>query len=74
MGEVAKMLKYLILAALIIGSIFLIISHVPTPSLKPGDKAPDFTLKDQHGKEHSLSDYKGKNLLIFFYPIDNSPT
>ncbi len=41
--------------------------------LKIGDKAPDFTLPDQGGKEHSLSDYKGKWVLIYFYPKDNTP-
>ncbi len=38
-----------------------------------GDKAPAFSLKDQTGKTHSLSDYKGKYVLIYFYPKDNTP-
>lgn len=41
--------------------------------LKEGDKAPDFILPDQEGKEHSLSDYKGKWVLVYFYPKDNTP-
>jgi len=41
--------------------------------LNAGDKAPDFTLKDQDGKEHSLSDYKGKRVLLYFYPKDDTP-
>lgn len=43
-------------------------------SLKPGDKAPDFKAKDQHGKTISLSDLKGKNIVLYFYPKDNTPT
>ena len=38
--------------------------------LKKGDKAPDFTLADQQGSLHSLEDYKGDWLLIYFYPKD----
>lgn len=36
--------------------------------LKPGDKAPSFTLKDQEGKLVKLSDFKGKKLILYFYP------
>ncbi len=35
--------------------------------------APDFTLPDQNGKEHSLSDYKGTWVLLYFYPKDDTP-
>jgi len=38
--------------------------------LKKGDKASDFKLADQNGKVHSLMDYKGSWLLIYFYPKD----
>lgn len=38
-----------------------------------GDTAPDFTLTDQNGKVHSLSTEKGKWVLIYFYPRDNTP-
>ena len=37
-------------------------------SLKIGDKAPNFTSVDQDGNAISLSDYKGKKLVLFFYP------
>ncbi len=40
--------------------------------LEIGTKAPDFTLPDQNGKEHSLSDYKGKKVILYFYPKDNT--
>ena len=42
--------------------------------LKIGDKAPDFSGTDQNGKTHSLADYKGKKLVVFFYPQANTPT
>ncbi|MBS1519967.1 MAG: thioredoxin-dependent thiol peroxidase [Bacteroidetes bacterium] len=41
---------------------------------KEGEKAPDFTAKDQNGNTVSLSDFKGKNVILYFYPQDNTPT
>jgi peroxiredoxin (alkyl hydroperoxide reductase subunit C) len=38
-----------------------------------GQPAPDFKLKDQDGEEVSLSDYKGRKVLLVFYPLDFSP-
>src|SRR3989344_8948318 len=38
--------------------------------LKQGDRAPDFELPDQDGKLHRLSDYKGKKVVLYFYPKD----
>lgn len=35
--------------------------------------APDFTLEDQDGKAHTLSQYKGKYVLVYFYPKDDTP-
>ncbi|MDF2453648.1 MAG: nth [Bacteroidota bacterium] len=43
-------------------------------SLKPGDKAPSFSAKDQNGKMISSKDLKGKNVVLYFYPKDNTPT
>jgi len=42
--------------------------------LKEGDIAPDFTAKDQNGKTVSLSDFRGKKVILYFYPQDNTPT
>ncbi|SDD64478.1 peroxiredoxin Q/BCP [Mucilaginibacter pineti] len=42
-------------------------------TLKDGDKAPEFTANDQNGKTVSLSDYKGKNVILYFYPKDDTP-
>ena len=41
--------------------------------IDPGKKAPAFTLKDQHGKAHKLSDYAGKSVILYFYPKDDTP-
>ena len=40
--------------------------------LTVGTKAPDFTLPDQNGIMHSLSEYSGKKVLLYFYPKDNT--
>ncbi|WP_010523498.1 thioredoxin-dependent thiol peroxidase [Aquimarina agarivorans] len=42
-------------------------------TLKSGDAAPNFTGVDQDGIEHSLYDYKGKKLIVFFYPKASTP-
>jgi peroxiredoxin Q/BCP len=42
--------------------------------LKEGDIAPDFTAKDQNGNTVSLSDFRGKSVILYFYPKDNTPT
>ncbi len=41
--------------------------------LKVGDKAPEFKGKDQNGNDISLKDFKGKKVVIYFYPKDNTP-
>ncbi len=41
--------------------------------LNVGDRAPDFTGKDQNGNSIKLSDYKGKKVVLYFYPKDNTP-
>jgi peroxiredoxin Q/BCP len=41
--------------------------------LKPGDKAPDFTLISDEGKEISLAGFKGKRVLLYFYPRASTP-
>ncbi|HTQ27566.1 MAG TPA: thioredoxin-dependent thiol peroxidase [Puia sp.] len=42
--------------------------------LKAGDKAPEFTATNQHGKKISLSDFKGRKVVLYFYPEDDTPT
>jgi peroxiredoxin Q/BCP len=43
------------------------------PQLKPGDKAPGFSVLDQHGNTVRLSDFTGQKVLVYFYPKANTP-
>ena len=43
-------------------------------TLKEGDKAPAFQAKDQNGKKVSLGEFKGKKVVLYFYPEDDTPT
>ena len=43
------------------------------PLIDPGKKAPAFSLPDQSGKTHSLSDYAGRPVVLYFYPKDDTP-
>ncbi|WP_353777567.1 thioredoxin-dependent thiol peroxidase [Winogradskyella sp. 3972H.M.0a.05] len=43
-------------------------------TLKAGDKAPDFIALDEQGNTIKMADYKGKKLVVFFYPAANTPT
>jgi thioredoxin-dependent peroxiredoxin len=43
------------------------------PLIEPGTKAPAFSLKDQHGHTHRLSDYAGRPVILYFYPKDDTP-
>ncbi len=38
-----------------------------------GTKAPDFSLQDQNGETHTIKQYKGKKILLYFYPKDDTP-
>ena len=42
-------------------------------TLKAGEKVPEFTSRDQDGNQINLSNYKGKKLVVFFYPKANTP-
>jgi len=44
-----------------------------TPALTIGGKAPDFALPDENGKIQRLSDYRGRTVVIMFYPKDFTP-
>jgi peroxiredoxin Q/BCP len=45
----------------------------PTPRLAVGDKAPAFTLSDADGKTVKLSDFKGRKVVVYFYPAASTP-
>lgn len=42
-------------------------------TISAGEPAPDFTLADEGGRMHSLSDYRGKPVVLYFYPKDDTP-
>ncbi|MFE4833648.1 thioredoxin-dependent thiol peroxidase [Arthrobacter sp. NPDC056691] len=44
-----------------------------TTKLQPGTQAPDFTLLDAEGKQTALADYRGKNVIVYFYPEAATP-
>lgn len=46
---------------------------IKTPSLVIGEKAPEFTLEDQNGKKISLKDFRGKKVVVYFYPKAMTP-
>lgn len=48
-------------------------SVIKSDTLKPGDMAPDFTLMDQNGNSVSLHDYRGMNVVVYFYPRAMTP-
>ncbi|MFC1784077.1 peroxiredoxin [Candidatus Neomarinimicrobiota bacterium] len=60
--------KVLIIITIIIG-----ITMAKNNELKIGDSAPDFTLQDQNKQDHTLSDYFGKKIVVYFYPKDDTP-
>ena len=43
-------------------------------TLQAGDKAPSFSFQNQEGKTFKLSDFKGKKVVLYFYPEDDTPT
>lgn len=67
-----KRLPLWIIALLLTKRLLLFMVNYYT-SLKSGDKAPDFSGIDQFGNLVSLKSFKGKKLVIFFYPKDNTP-
>lgn len=47
--------------------------NLTTMNLRPGDAAPNFTAFNQYGESVSLSDFRGKKVVIYFYPKDDTP-
>lgn len=67
-------MKWLILFGLIASLALLLARMAHAGELpKAGEAAPDFSLPDQNGVRHSLRDYAGKWLVLYFYPKDDTP-
>jgi peroxiredoxin Q/BCP len=67
MGDKMKSLKSLMLLISLVGVI------MAGEKLNKGDTAPDFEMQDGQGKLHRLADYKGKTVVLYFYPKDDTP-
>jgi peroxiredoxin Q/BCP len=57
----------------LLGTLGLAVLFLGLAALKPGENAPDFSAKNQNGKEIRLADLKGKYVLLYFYPKDDTP-
>ena len=64
-------LKSIITAAIV--AVFLITSSPSIATPKVGEKAPNFSLQDQDNITHTLSDYEGQWIVLYFYPKDDTP-
>ena len=58
--------------SIIISTTLLLGSHT-LEAIKVGDMAPDFVLKDQDGKIHKLSDYRGQRVIVYYFPKADTP-
>lgn len=68
-----KSLIFLILLMSFMLSMTLFGKNEDKRELKVGDKAPDFSLKDDSGKVRTLSDFEGKRVVVYFYPKNDTP-
>jgi peroxiredoxin Q/BCP len=57
----------------IVSLIVLAVAAAASASPQAGDSAPQFRLQDQHGEWHSLEDYRGRWIALYFYPKDDTP-
>ena len=57
----------------IIISTTLLLGNRTLETIKVCDKAPDFVLKDQDGKVHKLSDYRGQRVIVYYFPKADTP-
>src|SRR6185436_10876008 len=61
------------LAAALLAVPASVFAQAPATAPAAGTAAPDFKLQDQKGEWHTLSQYKGKWVVLYFYPKDNTP-
>ena len=68
-------MKWIILIVVIVVLAALYVARVARSGDLPvvGDPAPNFQLRDQDGQQHSLQDFSGKWLVLYFYPKDDTP-
>src|SRR4051794_13306845 len=57
----------------LLSMILSLMGATPAIALEPGQQAPDFSAKNQDGKTIKLSELKGKPVLLYFYPKDDTP-
>ena len=69
--KMALLLSISILSIII--STTLLLGNRTLDTIKVGDKAPDFVLKDQDGKVHKLSDYRGQRVIVYYFPKADTP-
>lgn len=62
-----------LIGCVVVISLFAFSSVLAGDMPEPGTVAPDFTLNDATGTVHTLSDYKGSTVALYFYPKDNTP-
>ena len=63
----------ILLVVIFVGGLALLFANNQSIQLTVGDKAPDFSLKDQDGKVRKLSDYTGERLIVYFFPKADTP-
>lgn len=66
-------MKWIVILLLIIAALLLWRVWRPTRHLNIGDHAPAFELFDQHGNQHTLAGYRGRWVVLYFYPRDDTP-
>ena len=66
-------MKWLIVITTTILVLFTARAALAADPLQAGQAAPDFSLPDQNGTQHSLSEFRGKYLVLYFYPKDDTP-
>lgn len=68
-------MKWLVIVAVLIAFAALLVARAARAGELPevGKPAPDFNLPDQNGKYHTLREYRGKWLVLYFYPKDDTP-
>ena len=68
-------MKWLVIVVVLIVLAALLVARAARAGELPeaGKPAPDFNLPDQNGKQHALQDYRGKWLVLYFYPKDDTP-